>query len=505
MSAVTPKEPLPQLAVCDYEDIAAEFDYDEEDPGDDQGPRGLLDSGASHALKEATVEEYNRGLPIKVTLAGEDTKELRQNVCGTVLVTQTGDQKVQPIVPMGALVEDLGCSLQWAKGTLKLRHPTKGFIKVYLNNNCPEINFREAHRLIKELENKHLALLNAQVSSLTARLEVLRKEETRSWNELMKEYVKTGSQSTMLRALMTCPFTKDLPSEVQAMVAEGFELDHGETYLKNLPLTKRKRKALMNSSSWVIQLFHDDEDNSKEPFNVINRGGKMLLRVDSRLSKPWDLHARGGVYRMLLWAAAKGKITDVLGSPPHFTWPTSMAPTRGPGSYPVRTPTSPYGQQPLQPLQQHRVDQETAYIVKQMMIWMIATVRGPGVVGFYMGLPQDPERLRSEDPVQASYWSTELWKGFKSVSGMKRVDFYMGAYGHRAKRPTTAATNYPEIAHIDNNYDFGDQCVPPSLLKKRRVESMASRVQVHPCGRCVEFAWTFDPFGPRAGWRRASR
>ena len=136
---------------------------------------------------------------MKVTLAGEDTRVLRQNVCGTVLVTNDGSDRIQPIVPMGALVEDLGCSLQWHRGALKLRHPTKGFIKVYLNNNCPEVNFREAHRLIKELESKHLAQLSSQVSSLTARLEVLRKEEKRTWMEMMKEYVNTGCQATLLR------------------------------------------------------------------------------------------------------------------------------------------------------------------------------------------------------------------------------------------------------------------------------------------------------------------
>ena len=77
---------------------------------------------------------------------------------------------------MGALIEDLGCSLQWNRGALKLRHPTKGFIKSFLNK-CPEINFRKAHRLIKELESKHLAQLSSQV---IARLEVLRKEEKRT-------------------------------------------------------------------------------------------------------------------------------------------------------------------------------------------------------------------------------------------------------------------------------------------------------------------------------------
>eukprot|EP00439_Symbiodinium_sp_Y106_P081273 s340_g20.t1 len=451
-----------------------ECEVEEESEGEDGGPRGLLDSGASHALKQATQEEYDQGVPVKVTLAGEDTRVLRQNVCGTVLVTDAGSDRIQPIVPMGALVEDLGCSLQWHRGALKLRHPTKGFIKVYLNNNCPEVylnnncpevNFREAHRLIKELECKHLAQLSSQVNSLTARLEVLRKEEKRTWMEMM-EYVNTGCQATLTRVLLTCPFTKDLPGEVQAMVAEGFDPDGGENYMKELPLTKRRRRLLMRSNAWVLHFYAGEHQESNDPFNVIAKGGKTILEVDSKASKLWDMNRKGGIYRTLLWAASKGKVTDVIGSPPHSTWPTSMAPTRGSGSYPLRTTTSPYGQHPLQPLQQHRVDQETACLMKQLILWTVATVKGPGCVGFFMDLPQDPELLREDQPRQASFWATETWKSFKSLSGMRRIDFYMGAYGHKAKRPTTAATNYEGIAKMDGNFEWGESCVPPSLLKR---------------------------------------
>ena len=456
------------MATCPLRDCdvqSGELNAEEDSEGEEGGPRGLLDSGASHALKQATQEEYDQGVPVKVTLAGEDTRVLRQNVCGTVLVASEGSEQVQPIVPMGPLIEQLGCSLQWNKGALKLRHPTKGFIKIYLNNNCPEINFREAHRLIKELEKKQLTQLSSQVNSLTAKLEVLRKEEKRTWDELMKDYVNTGCQSTLYKAILMCPVTKDLPSDVQVMVAEGFDPDGGEGYLKDLPLTKRRRRALMRSSSWVLHLYAGDGNEGSNPFDVVPKGGKMILEVDSKASKLWDIHRKDGVYRLLLWAAAKGKITDVIGSPPCSTWPTSMAPTRGPGSYPIRTATSPYGQQPLQPLQQHRVDQETACIMKQLLLWMIASAKGLGCVGFYMDLPQDPERLSDDQPMQASFWSTEAWKAFKSVGGMRRIDFYMGAYGHKARRPTTAATNYPSVVEMNGNYEFADGCVPPSLLK----------------------------------------
>ena len=78
-------------------------------------------------------------------------------------------------------------------------------------------------------------------------------------------------------------------------------------------------------------------------------------------------------------------------------------------------------------------------------------------MGFLLDLPSD-------DPHRASVWSTELWKSFRSIAGVGTTSFYMGAYGHRAKRPTTMATTYPALLQMDNNYDFHDGCVPPSLL-----------------------------------------
>ena len=69
-----------------------------------QGATGLLDSGASHAMRPANQEEYLDGQPVQVTLAGEDVRALRQNNEGTILV-QEENAVIQPIVPLGAVIE----------------------------------------------------------------------------------------------------------------------------------------------------------------------------------------------------------------------------------------------------------------------------------------------------------------------------------------------------------------------------------------------------------------
>ncbi|CAE7353790.1 RE2 [Symbiodinium sp. CCMP2592] len=378
---------------------------------DNEGsPDGLLDSGASHPMRSAPTSEYESGSPVSVTLAGEDVKVLRQNRQGTILVEEE-QGPVQSIVPLGAIIQELGYTLHWGPKHLKLAHPEKGPIRVKVNNNCPEVAACDALALIRELEMKQVKELTSSVNTLRARLEVLKLEEKRDWTELLKEYMSDGQRSTLLKALMKCPFTKGLPSEVQSMLLEDFNLKDGEKYLRNLPLTRRKRRALLTSSNWVVSLFMGEKD-AKDPFKMVPMAGKILLEVDMKYSKLWDFN--------------KG----------------------------------------LSPLQQQRAHQETAYAVKQMLVWTMATMKGQGNIGFLMELPADPEWHMETEYPYSTFWRTELWKSFKSVSGMCTASFNMGAYGHRTKRPTKVGTNYPAIIQMEGNYDFNDQCVPPSLLTR---------------------------------------
>ncbi|CAE7446981.1 RE1 [Symbiodinium sp. CCMP2592] len=433
--------------------------------------RGLLDSGASHALVPASQEEYQNGSPVKVTLAVEDTKVLRQNQCGTVLVPEEGPGRVQPIVPLGAVIEDLGYTLTWRPGHLRLHHPTRGTVKVNVTNRCPEVSSRDARKLIREIEEKQLTTLKDNVDTLTARLEMLRSEEKRDWVQIFKDYSTNGEKTELLKAVQICPFTKDLPFEVHSLLAEGFELQDGLKYMKGLPLTRRKRKLMMASNRWVVNMFPGKDAETINPLDVVSKAGKVMITVDVLNSKLWNIHAPMGVYRLLLWAAVTGRITDIVANPPHQTWPTSAMPRRGEESYPKRSKDHPYGLPQLPEHQQQQLDLETAAIVKPMLLWILATMSNRGVVGFLLTTPADEERHRECDPQHATFWHTEAWKSFKSIAGMSKASFYMGAYGHRAKCPTTIATNYPSLAQLEGVYDFNDGCVPPSLLDKKEMRS----------------------------------
>ena len=95
------------------------------------GRSGLLDSGASHPFRMASEEEVSMADRVNVQLANGSEITLAQNAAGTLLkTTSTSDAYVAPIVPLGSLVQDLGCDLQWTRRKgLEIRHPQHGIIR----------------------------------------------------------------------------------------------------------------------------------------------------------------------------------------------------------------------------------------------------------------------------------------------------------------------------------------------------------------------------------------
>ena len=434
------------------------------DPGEkkeqiDQEPTvefsGLLDSGASNPLRRATKGELDSSTQVAVTLAGEDTRILNQTPLGTIIVPDANGANIQPIVPLGALIHDLGCKLSWSRSSLRLVHPKHGELKVTVRNKCPEVAVTEALGLICELELKELERLNAQVKTMSARLEMLQNEEVKPWSELLKDFLRTGKSEVMWKALMKCPFTKDLPVEVLELVCEGFDPDDGMTYLKSLPLTRRQRKRLLSSNAWVVHLFAGEPSEPRDPLRVVEKSGKVLLEVDVMNSKMWDLHRPNGVFQLLLWAAASRRIDDVIGGPPCRTYSALLHRPREGYPTPARSSAFPHGVPGLDHRRQMMVHGDTALAVKQLVIWTLSHyARAQTFVGFFMEHPRDPATyMRSKDddqvPDYPSLWRMTFWQNFMDHFNMMKVTFDQGALGHLAKKPTTAGTNYRALKSLD--------------------------------------------------------
>ena len=113
---------------------------------------GLLDSGATHPLRGRWPKERLVAYPdVPVTLAGGQEVKMKLAPTGAIV---SQDPRVEPIVPMGALMTQLGCKLCWTLEGLEVEHPSRGRLEVKMQGDCPMVPRSVALDLIHELEEK---------------------------------------------------------------------------------------------------------------------------------------------------------------------------------------------------------------------------------------------------------------------------------------------------------------------------------------------------------------
>ena len=343
-------------------------------------------------------------------------------------------------------------------------------MKVQLRNNCPEVAVSDALTLIKELEEAELVKLNEKVSSMSAKLEMIQKQEETAWDDLMRQYVDTGRRDLLHKAVLRCPYTKNLPTDVQDLLIEGFNKDDGKLYLKQLPLSRRERRRLLASNAWVVHLYAGEPSAKDDPLKAVNLAGKVLLEVDVCSSRLWDLHRPHGVYQLLLWAASCGKIDDIIGGPPCRTYSALLHRPREGYPQPARSSAFPYGLPTLDPRRRAMVDKDTALVAKQLVVWNLAQLaRGDDVVGFFLEHPRDPgtylkvENDGSDVVDYPSLWRMELWTAFKVEFNMMVLTYDQGALGHKAVKPTSTGTNYAKLLDLDG-LKSNEKRIPATML-----------------------------------------
>ena len=97
----------------------------------------LLDSGATHPMRQASSEEeWETAEEVQVSLAGDQSTIMRLKRGGTLLLPPGRDGLVQPIVPMGAIIEQLGYKLVWSAGSCKLYPPDGKSLRLASGQKC---------------------------------------------------------------------------------------------------------------------------------------------------------------------------------------------------------------------------------------------------------------------------------------------------------------------------------------------------------------------------------
>ena len=280
---------------------------------------------------------------------------LLQNKGGTLL----GDRAADTLVPLGQLVEILNCKVHWAKGRLTVIHPVHGRLRVRVRDFCPELAEHEALKLIAELEQKRLDDMTNTMKALELKV-----------------------------------------SECEYRIPMG-EKD-GWLLLKSMPWSRRKRRTLFQSQNWNLHLFagptgrNHGSSTAAKLSSVESTGPKV--DVDIRDSNLMDVARPDGVYKVLLWAAANGRLRTIIGGPPRRSY---LA------------------------LDPERRAKEQHLVARMLVLGMVAAEgrkqRRSERVGFAL---EHPDALDGD-----CLWTTSMWAHYAEEFGMDVVKCGRGATG----------------------------------------------------------------------------
>ena len=379
----------------------------------------LLDSGATHAVVPYS-DSLGRLDSVPVTLAGDARQNWWRTKGGTLVVppaggTGGGEGKPQTILPLGSLVETLGCSISWSRRKgLRVVHPTLGVLKTDVSEtNCPLVQEGQAMQIIAELEAKRLENFRERVQDLECQIESL--EVPLDPTEALRKFASSGDRRDALQAVVAQPYLAGLSNRDITALAEGFDdyaRSDGKQLLKFLPLKRADRRRLLQTDKWWVHLC-SGPDRPDDPLrHWCNSKGIALLCVDIRQrgGKGWDLTKKNGVWKVLLWAASIGKVAGVFASPPTC----------------VKEERSVLG-------------------LQDMFLWSLASVSAGRGIPYVSGHinAQCEGRLR-----------------FASWSGMAPLQISQGVLGGEFEHKTTIMTNL-DLAHLCALPAKGKEGLPP--------------------------------------------
>lgn len=365
---------------------------------------GLLDSGATHALRPVKpgeiTENYRR---VQINLAGGRQVPMKMS-SGGVLV---GVESVEPIIPLGRLIEKLGCTMQWTEGHLVLVHPAHGQIQVDLKDGCPMVEKRIAMKLIDELE------------------EVGQEVEVRAMTQEDPYF------EWLRRVAQDHPAFQGIPEEVREKLVEkpvpGIETGN-----------RRQRRLWRREGGVIVYLYSGKNEGYTLRRAVRECGGdhRKVIEVDIENGQKWDM-VSGGMYRELLYMALQGQIAAVVSSPNcrtrsklrHIPVPGVDLP--GPSR---KWGGEEWGLSELGEMERRKCFEDDLMLFRAVMLYVVAEecAKAEGREGstdFLLEHPQAPEDV----PEVVSFWRTRQWKNLQRSYKMKEVHLDQGELGGEGK------------------------------------------------------------------------
>ncbi|CAE7639140.1 unnamed protein product, partial [Symbiodinium necroappetens] len=278
----------------------------------------LVDSGATHPLRQATAPEWRGSSEVDVLIAGDGVARMRQTDTGTLL-TDPMAGKSQTILPVGGLVSILGYELLWTKKKCVLRGPEGREIPLRVTTGCPEIDEATALELIAKIEEEKLQQLTEKAKiTQSALMRACKVQSCEQWQSSMKDYVLKGKFEDGFRALVSMPWLRNVPREDLVKVVTdlpGSEEDAWEM-MKDLGFNRRFRKRLMHRD-WIVKFYSGRKLESDKIFRPLTTNNTVVLDVDLLRNSQMDVLKQGkGIFMLMMWGAATGRIAGIMSAIP---------------------------------------------------------------------------------------------------------------------------------------------------------------------------------------------
>ena len=272
----------------------------------------LVDSGATHPLREAEKDEWLQAPEVDVVIAGDGVTTMRQNIAGTLLTEpEKVGRKPQTIVPVGNLISLLGYELLWTKKKCVLRAPDGREEVLKMSSGCPEVNEATALELIAKIEQEKVAQLERAVKeSQQTLMRAMKVEKDPQWERSLRAFVHGGKFEDGFRAVTSMPWATDVMNEdlIKAMADLPQSEREAWDLMLHLGFNRRMRKRLMHKD-WIVKFYSGKRSYNDKMFKAFENNGTMVLDVDVlRMNQLNMLGANKGAMALMLWGAATGRI-----------------------------------------------------------------------------------------------------------------------------------------------------------------------------------------------------
>ena len=163
-------------------------------------------------------------------------------------------EETEPIVPLGKMVSQVGCTVEWDEGGLVVVHPKRGRLATTQRGGCPHIPRPLALDIIQELEGK---------------------------SGLMKKVkTKEDDEEEVLRKMVAVhPVFRDLPEEVKKELVVTPSKD-----LTALPGMNRRQRRKIQREGATLHLFAGEDEGFTLSQAVKSAGGDVqtLIELDQK-------------------------------------------------------------------------------------------------------------------------------------------------------------------------------------------------------------------------------